>query len=194
MLTGRPGARAGRDPRQRRSVLVPNGLAQDQFGRETMTAMELSLRAATEEEIDGWLPRLIADYTEEIVDAGELPLDLARSKARVDVLKARPGRPDTRGQLVFRLLSGDRPVGWLWLVIPPPSGDPHMAWVNYITVDKAFRGRGYGRQAMLLAEQEARARGMTAVGLNVRAHNTVARSLYDKLDYQLIAQQMKKVL
>ena len=47
---------------------------------------------------------------------------------------------------------------------------------------------------MLLAEEEAAARGMTSVGLNVHGQNTVARGLYDSLGYQVTAQQMKKVL
>jgi ribosomal protein S18 acetylase RimI-like enzyme len=69
-----------------------------------------------------------------------------------------------------------------------------MAWVNYVHVDEEFRGRSYGRRAMLLAEEEATARGMTSVGLNVLGNNTVARDLYDSLGYQVTAQQMKKVL
>jgi ribosomal protein S18 acetylase RimI-like enzyme len=69
-----------------------------------------------------------------------------------------------------------------------------MAWVNDVEVDEAFRGRGYGRQVMLLAEQAAAARGMTSVGLNVHGSNAVARDLYDSLGYQVTAQQMKKSL
>jgi len=67
-----------------------------------------------------------------------------------------------------------------------------MAWVNDVEVDPEYRGRGYGRAAMLLAEREARVRGMTSLGLNVHGQNTVARSLYDSLGYQVTAQQMRK--
>jgi ribosomal protein S18 acetylase RimI-like enzyme len=91
-------------------------------------------------------------------------------------------------------MAGERPVGWLWLAVPDPGGDPAMTWVNNVEVDEEFRGRGYGRQAMLLAEREAAARGMTSVGLNVHGQNTVARGLYDSLGYQVTTQQMKKVL
>ena len=38
---------------------------------------------------------------------------------------------------------------------------------------------------MLLAEEEAAARGMTSVGLNVHGQNTVACGLYDSLGYQV---------
>jgi ribosomal protein S18 acetylase RimI-like enzyme len=69
-----------------------------------------------------------------------------------------------------------------------------MAWVYNIEVDPAFRGRGYGRAAMILAEGEARSRGMTSLGLNVHGQNKVARSLYDSLGYDVTALQMKKPL
>ena len=79
------------------------------------------------------------------------------------------------GQLVFRIMAGDEAAGWLWLAVPGPDPDRLMAWVYNIEVDPAFRGRGYGRAAMILAEGEARSRGMTSLGLNVHGHNTVAR-------------------
>jgi ribosomal protein S18 acetylase RimI-like enzyme len=47
---------------------------------------------------------------------------------------------------------------------------------------------------MRLAEDEARARGMTSLGLNVHGQNTVARSLYESLGYEITALQMKKLV
>ena len=91
------------------------------------------------------------------------------------------------------MLAGDEPVGTLWLAVPGPD-DPTMAWVYDIEIEPAYRGRGYGRAAMLLAEAEARARGMASIGLNVHGQNTVARSLYDSLGYATTALQMKKAL
>ena len=67
-----------------------------------------------------------------------------------------------------------------------------MAWVFEVEVEAPFRGRGYGRAAMRRAEDEARARGMTSLGLNVHGHNVVARSLYESLGYDVTAMQMKK--
>jgi ribosomal protein S18 acetylase RimI-like enzyme len=156
--------------------------------------MPLTLRPATGAEYEAWASRAVAGYAAEIAAAGELSPAAALAKARQDHDRAMPDGLDTAGQLLWRLVADGQPVGWLWLAIPGQQGDPDMAWVNVVEVDEAFRGRGYGRAAMLLAEAEARSRGMRSVGLNVRGSNTVARSLYEGLGYQVTAQQMKKPL
>jgi len=158
-----------------------------------MTEVEPQLRPATQAEFDEWLPRQEAGYAEMIIASGSMPPEAAREKARRDTQRMFSGGLSTPGQLVFRVIAGDEPVGWLWLAVPGPD-DPAMAWVYDVAVDEAYRGRGYGRQAMLLAEREALARGMTSIGLNVHGQNSVAISLYDSLGYAVTAQQMKKLL
>lgn len=151
------------------------------------------LRPVTQAEFDEWLPRQEAAYAEMIITSGAMPPGAAREKARRDTERTFGAGLGTPGQLVFRVSDGDNPVGWLWLAVPGPD-DPAMGWVYDVEIDEACRGRGYGRQAMLLAEREARARGMTSIGLNVHGRNTVAISLYDSLGYAVTAQQMKKTL
>jgi ribosomal protein S18 acetylase RimI-like enzyme len=158
-----------------------------------MTEVEVRLRPATQAEFDEWLPQVEAGYAEQIIASGAMPPEAAREKARRDTERTFSAGFGTPGQLVFRVLAQDGPVAWLWLAVPGPD-DPAMAWVYDIVVDEACRGLGYGRQTMLLAEQEARARGMTSIGLNVMGKNAVARSLYDSLGYEVTTQQMKKPL
>jgi ribosomal protein S18 acetylase RimI-like enzyme len=159
-----------------------------------MVSMELRLEPATADEIEAWLPRVAAEYAADIAASGSLPPEYARQKAQGEIRAQLAPGPARASQLFFRLIDGEQPVGWLWLAVPVPGSDPAMAWVNYVQVDEEYRGRGYGKRAMLLAEEEAAARGMTSVGLNVLSNNTVARGLYDTLGYQETAQQMKKVL
>ena len=45
---------------------------------------------------------------------------------------------------------------------------------------------------MILAEEEARRRGLDVVGLNVFSDNTTARRLYQSLGYEEIDIQMSK--
>ena len=159
-----------------------------------MTEAELTLRPMTRAEWDDWMPRQLAGYALLIANSGELSQADAWAKATADTARSFPAGYATPGQLVFRLKAAGESVGWLWLAVPGPGRDRRMAWVYSIEVDPAFRGRGYGRAAMILAEGEARSRGMTSLGLNVHGQNTVARSLYDSLGYDVMALQMKKPL
>lgn len=159
-----------------------------------MTDVSVWLRRPTQDEFDEWLPRSEDEYARYIEESGAMPAAQARDKARSDFARRFGAGLDTPGQLVFRLMAGDRAAGWLWLEVPATGGDPLMAWLNDIELDPEFRGRGYGRQAMALAEREVRERGMTSLGLNVHGQNTVARALYSALGYEVMSQQMRKIL
>ena len=159
-----------------------------------MSEAELTLRPMTRAEFDEWLPRQVAAYAALIAASGAMPAQAALEKAERDTARYFGHGAATPGQLVFRIMDGEVSVDWLWLGVPGPDPDPLMAWVFEIEIKAAFRGRGYGRAAMRLAEDEARARGMTSLGLNVHGQNMVARSLYDSLGYEVTAMQMKKTL
>ena len=159
-----------------------------------MGEAELTLRPMTRTEFDEWLPRQVAGYAALIEASGALPAQAARQKAERDTARYFGGGTAAPGQLLFRIMAGTADVGWLWLGVPGPDPDPLMAWVFEIEIEPPFRGRGYGRAAMMLAEGEARTRGMTSLGLNVHGQNTVARSLYESLGYEITAIQMKKAV
>jgi ribosomal protein S18 acetylase RimI-like enzyme len=159
-----------------------------------VTDEKVRMRPATRGEFDTWLPRQLAAYAELIASSGAMPAQAAREKAETDTARYFNRGFATPGQFVFRIMADKVPVGWLWLGVPGPDPDPRMAWVFEIEIEPAFRGHGYGRAAMRLAEAEARSRGMTSLGLNVHGQNTVARSLYESLGYEVMAVQMKKLV
>ena len=74
------------------------------------------------------------------------------------------------------------------------DSDPQRWWVWDVMIDEQFRGQGFGRQAMTLAETLARREGALTIGLNVLGHNHVARELYASLGYTVTAMQMRKPL
>jgi ribosomal protein S18 acetylase RimI-like enzyme len=72
-------------------------------------------------------------------------------------------------------------------------GEPSI-FIYDVHIDDVQRGRGYGKAAMLLAEEEARRRGLDSVALNVFGRNTLARGLYTSLGYVENAIAMSKDL
>ena len=156
--------------------------------------MTITLRAMTESEYPGFLERLLENYSADIALARGLPADEARKQATQQTEDLLPHGVRSDGQLLFTAVDDTGgPVGLLWLATRSPNG-AQAGWIYDVEVDVAHRGKGYGREIMLLAEQECRRHGLTALRLNVFGPNVTARRLYESLGYEITSQTMAKRL
>lgn len=140
-----------------------------------------------------WMLAANETYRTERIKAGESESE-ATANAERSLAQFFPDGSLAHGHVVFDVIgeAQDAPVGVLW--IGPTTDSPVDWWVWDIEVVESERGKGYGRQAMRLAEVEANARGAVTLGLNVFGFNTPARSLYESLGYETTAVQMRKSL
>lgn len=159
--------------------------------RHSVCVDELTFEQFDQADLADWLARSNAEYIEERVASGDTPEE-ARANAHASMGRTFPGGVTSPRQRVGRLLLAGEPIGELW--VGQFGEDPERWWVWNVRIDEQFRGRGLGRTAMLLAEDLARVRGAVSLGLNVFAHNTVARNLYSSLGYRESAIQMRKDL
>ena len=132
------------------------------------------------------------DYAAQMAASGE-PAESAQARADASMNQLIPGGRPAEGQHVMGVVHAGETVGLLWMGRRP--GDPTGSWYVFdVEIDPPHRGRGYGRAAMLTAEDWVRAQGGDRIGLNVFAPNAAARSLYESLDYRLQALAMFKEL
>lgn len=141
--------------------------------------------------LSAWIIETRREYIDERVAAGD-SLHEAEVNANASIERLFPGGSPAPGQRVGRLLLSGQVIGYLWIGIA--GSDPERWWVWDVKVEEEFRGQGYGRQAMRLAETLAREEGALTLGLNVFGHNQVARGLYSSLGYHETAVQMRKTL
>ena len=143
-------------------------------GPESIVAVVgVGLRRMGEDEFANWLPRAREDYANDMARNGGADLEAARAKAMRDSERLFPGGLPSAEQLVFVIEADGERVGELWLA----GRDGELRRVLYvwnIRIDEQHRGRGFGKQAMLLAEAEARRRGLTHIGLSVMGGNETA--------------------
>ena len=143
------------------------------------------------DEFERWLPRFREGYAEDIMRNGGASEADAREKAVVDTEQLFPNGQPSSDQFVFVVEVDGDPVGELWFA--EREGDLGRGlWIYDVQIEDAHRGRGYGREAMLLAEEEARRRGLSRVALNVFGGNTAARGMYQSLGYVETAVLMSK--
>ncbi|MGA2210063.1 MAG: GNAT family N-acetyltransferase [Acidimicrobiales bacterium] len=154
--------------------------------------MTTHLRPMEDEELQAWMKDQREHYIEDRIGTGEQPEEAERIATEQYAMLFPEGKP-APGHFLSRVVDGDEPVGWLWIG-PRTPARPDAYWVWDVVIEEAHRGRGYGRAAMLLAEEQAHGAGATEIGLNVFGYNAVARGLYESLGYETTTLQMRKEL
>jgi ribosomal protein S18 acetylase RimI-like enzyme len=143
------------------------------------------LRPLRVDEFDAYVAHGKEFYARDMIENGGAPPDVAKRKAEADTARLLTDGLATPDQFIFAVEAaetGER-VGDLWFASRDTEFEGTVAFVYSIEIFESFRGRGFGRQAMLLLEDEVRSRDLSRIGLNVFGGNEVARSLYRSLGY-----------
>ncbi len=155
--------------------------------------MSTKLLPMTQAEYDRFFERLIPEYAAENVRAGYWDESEALEKSLKETERLLPEGLQSKDHYLFTLYDGDQAVGRIWLKAnmdrPVRSG-----FIFDVYIDEQQRGKGYGKQIMLLIEEKARELGLKSIGLHVFASNDVARKLYENVGYTVSSLNMIKQL
>lgn len=155
--------------------------------------MTLTLAPLPIQDFPAWLKRSTTEYTADLIATGVAPTK-AQEDAGRSMAGSFPASHPTDSNAVFNLSHDEYGiVGYLW-VGRDTSEDPTSWWVWDVLVDPKYRGKGFGREAMRLAETYARSRGAKTLGLSVFGFNETARGLYESLGFETTSVKMRKAL
>lgn len=148
-----------------------------------------------EEQFAVWREAIVKHYAEDKVKAGSWSADRALELSEADHRKLLPDGLATRDHYLFSIQDdgAGKQVGVLWLAVKDWGAGP-LAFVFDLEVFEEFRRRGFAREAMLAAEEEAKKLGLDTIALHVFGSNHGARALYDKLGYEVTDINMSKRL
>lgn len=148
----------------------------------------------TEAEFEAYLGHAVKDYADEKVKAGNWPAEGAQQRSEKEFLGLLPKGVATKNQHLFSLKTATgATVGMIWFAVGEQAEQP-IAFICDFSVHEAFRGRGYGEAALEELEHKVQTLGITSISLHVFGHNRVARSLYEKLGYEVTNVNMTKRL
>lgn len=153
----------------------------------------LTARPLRTDEYAAWYRHVTDGYAHDIEVNGGTDPEAALRKAERDMRVVLPGGLETPGHEILVLEADGARAGILW-VGRREVDERSVLYVWDVEIDEARRGEGLGRDAMLLAEEIARSRGLDRIELNVFGGNEVARGLYRSLGYAERAVSMAKDL
>lgn len=153
---------------------------------------EVLLTPIKAEEFDIWLMESKKNYIDENAKNG-LTLEEAQKKSDDDFARYLPEGLSSPDHYIFSIVAEGVLMGTLWFGVRG-SKDNRKAYIYDIVLKETARGKGYGKKAMLLLEDEVKKLGLRHIGLHVFGHNKVARGLYENLGYEITNLNMEKVL
>jgi predicted secreted protein/ribosomal protein S18 acetylase RimI-like enzyme len=149
------------------------------------------LRPMMEEEFPAFRKLGVEDNAQQRATALDRPIEQERERAERDFAELLPAGVRTPKQHLWCVEdAAGAVVGYLWVEV---NTDSRRAFIYYILMEPAQRGRGYGRQTLELLEAELRPLGITHIGLNVFSPNPAAH-LYEQVGYRTVSRTMLKAL
>lgn len=142
--------------------------------------------------LESWIASSKSEYLDDLVRSGE-PAEQASNSVESTFARYFPEGKPGHNHLVYDVVADGRSVGYLWIG-PHTTGQISAWWVWDIAIDADQRGNGFGREAMLLAEDRVREHGGSTLGLNVFGFNAPGRALYESLAYETTSVRMLKKL
>jgi RimJ/RimL family protein N-acetyltransferase len=141
----------------------------------------------SEADFQRWEEASITEYFEERVEAGNADEAESPERSRDEFVSLLPEGRFTKNNYVYSIADekdADRVVGIIWYAVDHPDFPKNTLYIYDIRIEEQLRGRGYGRAALLLLEERARALGKRRIALHVFAHNERAHRLYEELGYK----------
>ena len=142
-----------------------------------------------------WLKRSIKRYAAENVRAGYWRPTEAVVLAQRSFSELLPSGLETKDQFLYVVYDSGQleKVGFLWFGIKE-SGSMRLGFIYDILIDRRFRRKGFGRNALLALERIAKKLNTHAILLHMFAHNEGAKDLYEALGYAIKGVHMIKRL
>lgn len=150
----------------------------------------VKLERMHQEDFERFLEHEIGEYADDHVRNGNWPAEGALERSRNEFHSLLPEGVNSEHQYLWSIVHEDASkLGALWVQVKNGK-----AFIYDFIIDEAFRGKGYGKQALMALDENLVAMGVESVGLHVFGDNFIAQELYKKMGFEITDINMRKTL
>ena len=150
----------------------------------------IKLEPLQQDDFERFLEREIRGYAEDHVRNGNWPSQGSIERSRKEFEHYLPDRIHSKDQYLYSIVDdNDNKIGVLWVQVKDQK-----AFIFDFVIDEAFRGKGYGKQALAAMDEKLKSMNANSVELHVFGDNIAAQGLYKKAGFQITGMHMRKAL
>ena len=149
----------------------------------------LKLEPLQQDDFERFLERGIREYAEDHVRNGNWPAEDALERSRKEFEHYLPEGIHSKDQYLWSIQNGDDKIGVLWVQVRD-----RKAFIFNFVIDEEFRGKGFGKQALVALDEKLKSLNDESVALHVFGDNVNAQELYKKMGFKTVSINMKKDL
>ena len=144
-----------------------------------------------QEDFEPYLERGIREYAEDHVRNGNWTVEESLERSKKEFEQLLPEGVNSRDQFLYSIVDemDNKKIGLLWVQVKDQK-----AFIYDFIIDDSFRGKGYGKQALMALDEKLRSMSVQSIGLHVFGDNHTAQELYKKMGFRITGIQMNKVL
>jgi len=153
----------------------------------------ISLIPMEQSEFGTFLEENILRYARENVDNGRWQADEALERSRESFQRFLPDGLQSKDQYIFNIFDDEQSLklGLLWVEVK--MHEPNRpAFVFDFIIDEQYRGKGFGKKALIALDEKVQQMGAKSVALHVFSRNEIAFELYKKMGYEVTDINMRK--
>lgn len=146
-----------------------------------------------EEDYGPYLERTIREYAEEKVKSGDWQEAESMEKSRKEFEYFLPDGLQSKDEFIYSIVdeSTRQKMGILWVEVKMDE-TPRRAFGYDFMVYEEFRGKGFGKQALMALDEILKSKDVESMGLHVFGHNVNAFELYKKMGFEITNINMRK--
>ena len=155
------------------------------------------LEPMTETQFQSYLETAVEDYAQAHLKSGDCAPEDALRLAQEDYRKLLPDGLQSKNHFLFSIrdnaLAKNEVIGMVWFAVKAERV-VKSAFIYDFSIREDLGRKGYGRKVMERVEETVQEMGIDTVGLHVFGYNHAARTLYEKMGYQVTGIGMTKTL
>ena len=150
--------------------------------------MPVTIRKMTDEEFAFFCQWSVEHHAKELMEERGVPWGKAVHDGKEEMAQMLPEGVYTQDNFLMTVTVGEENVGVIWTLHEVFEGRKQSFLCDF-AIWEAYRRKGYGQEALRLAEERAAEAGCEECVLFVADRNEAAKALYHKCGYRFLRQE-----